>query len=130
MKNRELQELRYADVRNSEAYNKHYHPILCYLGWFFGTPLVLNAFFDGSKSGGISGYIINSVMLWAMGWIPFAIIAAIATLIYCKSHSDDFGVPLDPVTTETIVGVTAAGITSRIVTSKVASHRRKSVKEI
>lgn len=129
-KNYEIQQFQHKKIRESAAYQKHYHPVLCYLGWFFGTPFFANAFFDGTGSAGLLGYIINSVMLWALGFIPFAIIAAIATFVYCKKHSADFGVPLDPAITNTIVGATVAEITSYAVASKVAKHKGTRIKEV
>ena len=95
--------IRISNIRKSPEYNKHYHPFLFYCAWFFGLPCIIGIWWEGSWG------IIAGVFIWAWAFIPFAIIAAIATWIYCSCHASNHDVPMDDKEALAIIGGTAVG---------------------
>ena len=98
--------IRIDEIRSSEAYQKHYHPFLFFCLWFFGLPLIIAICWDGFRD-----CIDGTIFYWAMGLLPFSIIAAIATWVYCNYHAYKFKIPMSDFAKEALVAGTVTGCT-------------------
>ena len=110
MKEAEINEIRekirIEKVRSSEEYNKHYHPFLFYFAWLFCPPLIFGIICEGKWG------IVAGLFIYAYAFIPLAIIAAIATWIYCSCHASKHNVPMSDKATSAIIGYTTIGCTT------------------
>ena len=106
------EKIRISKVRSSEEYNKHYHPFLFYFAWLFCPPLIFGIICEGKWG------IVAGIFIYAYAFIPLAIIAAIATWIYCSCHASKHKVPMSDKAAAAIIGYTAMGCTSYYLNSK------------
>lgn len=94
---------RIESVRASSAYRKGYHPYLFWLAWFVGLPIALGIWWEG-RYGVLMGFAILGY-----AFIPVAIIASIATWIYCSIHAAKHNIPMSDFAKEAIIAGTSAG---------------------
>lgn len=123
------EEMRVSKIKNSEEYNKGYHPFGVFLGTLLLPPFIL-AFCDGMNTIDAEDILyiipytgIMGTFSFGFAFIPLIIIACVVTLIYCKSHAEEFNVPMDSEIVGAVIGATVAGCASYYFSGKADRKR-------
>jgi hypothetical protein len=121
MKIEEVKQKEARKIRDSEEYNKNFHPFRTYIKWFFLLPLIGNILVNILFYHDFFGSIQDFIGIFAGGTPVWMIGAAIITYVYIKRHDQKFQVPTDPA----LVGAIAAATTAGIVTYKVGTRKKQ-----
>lgn len=121
MKIEEVKQKEAGKIRNTEEYNKNFHPFRTYIKWFFLLPLIGNVLVNILFYHEFFGSIQDFLGIFAGGTPVWMVGAAVVTYFYIKRHDKKFQVPTDPA----LIGAIAAATTAGIVTYKIGTRKKQ-----